>query len=84
MSFIQDKIYDFVMDNVSGDNRAPAMKILNDAFNKYEDGDLEISELWTGIDELIDLADPDKRPELEKMLAENRGLITQYFSKGKR
>ncbi|MCL2680153.1 MAG: hypothetical protein FWF11_01550 [Coriobacteriia bacterium] len=84
MSYVQDKIYDFVMDNVEATNRTQAINLLNDAFNRYEDGDLSIDELWAGMNTLIELAQPEKRPELEKMMQDNRGLIEKYFARGQK
>ncbi|MCL2379497.1 MAG: hypothetical protein FWC81_01730 [Coriobacteriia bacterium] len=79
VNFIQDRIYDFVMDNVSGDNRKQATQILNTALDKFEDGELSLDELWRDIDKLLDLADPEKRPQLEQQLTQNRGIIERYF-----
>jgi len=79
MGFVEDKVYDFVMEYVDAGNRAEAMRLLDDAFDKREDGDLTLDDAKKVIDKLLDLARPEERPELEKMLAKNQGLLEKYL-----
>jgi len=79
MGIVEDKIYDFVMDYVAAENRAKAMSLLDDAFDKREEGELTLDEAKKTINKLLDLAQPEKRPELEKMLAKNQNLLEKFL-----
>ena len=81
MSIVEDKVRDFVMDHVDAGNRMKANTLLNNAFDKREDGELTLDEARKVIDQLIALAKPEDQPELRKMLDQNRALIEKHLVK---
>ena len=81
MGILEDKVYDFVMDNVDAANRAKANTLLNDAFDKRDDGELSLDEARRVMDELIGLARPEDQAELRRQLEQNRAVIEKYLAK---
>jgi predicted RNA-binding protein len=79
-AIIKAKIRDFVNQYVAASNKAEAMDLLDDAFEDYEAGILSVPDAEKLLDTLLELARPEERADLEKMLAQNRGMLVKYLA----
>ena len=81
MGFVENKIHDFVADNVEPENRAQATALLEDALDKREDGDLTLDEARKVINELIGLIRVEDQPKFRKMFEQNQAVLEKYLVK---
>ena len=85
MNFLVDRAFDQATDYLSEHTEATNMpsvnRLLNEARDKYEDGELNSAAAEDLVARLLPLVKPEARADIESMFNNNRSLIARYLSK---
>ena len=77
--FIENKITDFMLDNVDPANRAEATALAHQALAEYEQKTLTSAGAQTYLDKILKLVRPERRPKLEKQIQKYQGRLDKYL-----
>lgn len=83
MNFLIDRAFDQALDYLSERtdpaNMPAVTQLLNEAMDKYEDGELTPASAEVLVQKLLPLVKPEARAEIEKMFRDNMSLITSFL-----
>ena len=84
MKFLIDRAFEQALeylDERTEPENMPAVKnLLNEAMDKYEDGELNDAEAKRLVDKLLPLVKPEARSEIQQMFNNNLSLISKYLN----
>jgi vacuolar-type H+-ATPase subunit E/Vma4 len=84
MSFLVDKAFDqaseYLSDRTEPANMPAVTRLLNEAMDKYEDGELSTAAAESLVKKLLPLVKPEARGEIESMFNNNLALISRYLN----
>ena len=85
MRFLVDRAFDqatdYLSERVEAANMPAVNRLLNEARDKYEDGELNNAAAEDLVARLLPLVKPEARADIENMFKNNRSLIARYLSK---
>jgi len=75
-----DKALDFLSERTEPANMPAVSRLLHEAMDEYEDGDLSPARAEALVQKLLPLVKPEARSEIEGMFRDNLSLISRYLS----
>jgi len=84
MRFLIDRAFEqaleYLTERTEPENMPAVKRLLNEAMDKYEDGELTDAEAKRLVDKLLPLVKPEARDEIQQMFNTNFALISRYLN----
>ncbi|MCL2438343.1 MAG: hypothetical protein FWE26_05350 [Coriobacteriia bacterium] len=74
-----DQALDYLTERTEPQNLPAVKRLLNEAVDKYEDGELNDATVGSLVQQLLPLVRPEARDEVEQLFKENRRLISSFL-----
>ena len=85
MNFLIEKAFDdaldFLSERTNSANMPQVTRLLNEAMNQYDDGELTSASAKKLVDKLVPLVKPEHQGEIQRMFSDNLSKISSFLAK---